>query len=202
MKACCALLLALSITVQAEVKRFYRIDKDIYRGTQPRKEDWETLAHMGIKTVLDLRGGPIHKPRERRRVEAAGMRYISLRLSGIFPPKDWQVARVLSVMENPKYSPIFIHCWRGADRVGLAIACYRIDHDHWTNAQALAEARRQGLSPLEILMRRYIKKFDPSRLHREAEQSAGTRDSDDLSSEDNVRLAGRAHGPPPRVQSH
>jgi protein tyrosine/serine phosphatase len=202
MKARCALLLALCITAQAEVKHFYRIDKDIYRGTQPRKEDWETLAHMGIKTVLDLRGGPVHKPRERRRVEAAGMRYISLRLSGIFPPKDWQVAQVLSVMEDPKYSPIFIHCWRGADRVGLAIACYRIDHDHWTNAQALAEARRQGLSPLEILMRRYIKKFDPNRLYLEAEQSAGTRASEELSSEDNVRPPGRAHGTPPRVQSH
>lgn len=81
---------------------------------------------MGIRTVLDLRGGPIHKPRERRRAEAADMGYISIRLSGIFPPKDRQVTQVLAVMEDPERWPIFLHCWRGDDRVGLVIACYRM----------------------------------------------------------------------------
>jgi hypothetical protein len=31
------------------------------------------LAHLGIKTVLDLRGAMIHKPREGKLVQAAGM---------------------------------------------------------------------------------------------------------------------------------
>ena len=144
MRACCVFLLVLCVSAQAEIKHFYRMNHDIYRGTQPKKEDFATLAHMGIRTVLDLRGGPIHKPRERKRVEAAGMRYISIRLSGIFPPKDWQVAQVLSVLEDPEKAPIFIHCWRGDDRVGLVIACYRMDHDHWTNAQALEEPATSG----------------------------------------------------------
>ena len=172
MKACCVFL-ALCVAAPAEIKHFYRINESIYRGTQPRKEDWPSLAKMGIKTVLDLRGGPIHKPRERKRVEAAGMRYISMRLSGIFPPKDRQIARILEVLENPADAPIFVHCWRGADRVGLVIACYRIAHDHWTNSRALAEARHERLSPLEVLMRRYVRNFDPSRVCREAESESG-----------------------------
>ena len=67
-------------------------------------------------------------------------------------------------MEDPAYTPVLVHCRRGADRVGLLIACYRIAHDHWTNEEALAEACRYGLSPLEILMRSYIRHFDPARL--------------------------------------
>ena len=94
---CMVLLLGLCFTAQAEIKRFYRVNEGIYRGTQPKKEDFPKLAQMGIRTVLDLRGGRIHKPRERRRVEAAGMRYVSIRLSGIFPPKNWQIAQVLAV---------------------------------------------------------------------------------------------------------
>ncbi len=126
--------------------------------------DLAVLAGMGIKTVLDLRGGPIHKPHERKLVEAAGMQYISIRLSGIFPPKDQQVAQVLTVLEDSAGWPVFVHCWRGDDRVGLVIACYRIAHDHWTNAEALNEARLHGLNPLEVLLQRYIRNFNASRV--------------------------------------
>jgi hypothetical protein len=119
---------------------------------------------MGIKTVLDLRGGPIHKPSERPRVEAFGMRYISIRLSGISPPKNWQIAQVLAVWEDPASAPIFVPCWRGDDRVGPVIACYRIAHGHWRNAQALEEARHEGLNPSEIFLWRYVRNFKPSQV--------------------------------------
>lgn len=119
---------------------------------------------MGIKTVLDLRGGRIHKPHERKMVEAAGMQYISIRLSGIFPPRYDQIASVVAVLEDPAQWPVFLHCWRGDDRVGLVIACYRMAHDGWTNRQALREAHQQVLNRFELLLRRYIKSFDPARL--------------------------------------
>jgi protein tyrosine phosphatase (PTP) superfamily phosphohydrolase (DUF442 family) len=128
MKAVDPLWLALCFTAHAEINHFYRVDKSISRGTQPQKEDFPKLAQMGIRTVLDLRGGRIPKPRERKRVEAAGMRYISIRLSGIFPAKNPQIAQVLAVLEDPANAPLFVHCWRDDDRVGLVIACYRMDH--------------------------------------------------------------------------
>jgi tyrosine-protein phosphatase SIW14 len=162
--ACSILLLALGGSAQAELRQFYRIDDHIYRGRQPKRADFAELSRMGFRTVLDLRGGPIHKPRERKAVEAAGMQYISMRLSGIFPPKNYQIAEILSVMEDPARWPIFMHCRRGDDRLGLAIACYRIAHDHWTNQEAFQEACHNGLSRFEVLMRRYIRRFDASRV--------------------------------------
>jgi tyrosine-protein phosphatase SIW14 len=160
----CGLLIVATLPAQAEMSHFHRIDDHISRGRQPRKADFPELARMGFKTVLDLRGGSIHKPREKKIVEAAGMQYISIRLSGIWEPKDEQVARILAVMDDPARWPIFVHCRRGDDRLGEVIACYRMAHDHWTNQQAYQEACKDGLSHFEIFMRRYIRHFDPSRL--------------------------------------
>ncbi len=90
------------------------------------------------------------------------MQYISIRLSGIWAPKKEQIAEILAVLEDPAREPVFVHCRRGDDRVGMVIACYRIAHDHWTNEQALKEARLDGINPLEVLMKRFVRHFDPS----------------------------------------
>ena len=158
------LWIAMGISGRAEISHFYRVDEHISRGRQPKRADFAELAQKGFKTVLDLRGGAIHKPREKKAVEAVGMQYISIRLSGIWEPIDEQIAQIVAVMEDPARWPIFMHCRRGDDRLGMAIACYRIAHDHWTNQQAFAEACKDGLSRFEPLMRRYIRHFDPSRL--------------------------------------
>jgi len=144
---------------------FRQIDANVYGGCQPSAEGFQTLAHMGIKTVIDLRGGWIHMPREKKLVEKAGMRYVDERLSGIFPPRDEQIAKLLAVMQDPSATPVFVHCRRGADRAGVVIACYRMVHDHWSNQQAFEEARTSRFSPLEVLMRRYIGHFDPARMN-------------------------------------
>jgi len=163
-KCCCTFLVAASLLAAADEPKIFRVDDHVYRGRQPRKADFPELQKMGIRTVLDLRGGPIHKPRERKEVEAAGMQYISIRLSGIFAPQYDEIGRILAVLQDPKRTPVFVHCRRGDDRAGMVIACYRIVHDHWSNEQALAEAREHGISRFEVLMRRYVEHFDPARV--------------------------------------
>jgi protein tyrosine/serine phosphatase len=156
------LLLAAPLFAQDANPRVYRVDDNVYRGKQPKKEDIPKLAGMGIKTVLDLRERFEHKPWERGAVEAAGMQYVRIGLPGTLEPTAREIDKILAVLEDSARGPVFIHCRRGADRTGLVIACYRIAHDHWTNAQALQEAREQGLSRFEILMRRYIEHYTPA----------------------------------------
>jgi protein tyrosine/serine phosphatase len=156
---CLVLLLVAPICAQGPKPRFYRVDENVYRGKQPTKEDIPKLSAMGVKTVLDLRERFERKLWERGAVEAAGMQYIRIGLPGTLEPTDRAIDKILAILEDPAHGPVFIHCRRGADRTGLVIACYRIVHDHWTNAQALKEAREQGLSPFEILMRRYIEHY-------------------------------------------
>jgi protein tyrosine/serine phosphatase len=162
-KLCCVFLLTLHASAQDVKPAVYRVDENVFRGKQPTKAEIPELATRGIKTVLDLRGGLGHQQWERQAVEAAGMKYVRVGLSGLFGPTQQQIDSILAVLENPGLGPIFVHCRRGADRSGLVVACYRIDHDHWTNAQAMQEAREQGFSRLEVLMRRYIEHFAPKK---------------------------------------
>lgn len=162
----CALVLSICASAQGEMDHlhFRRVDDHVFGGRQPKQADFASLKQMGVKSVLDLRGGSIHRPWERKRVEAAGMQYFSVRLSGIFPPKKMQIARILALLEDPARGPFYVHCRRGYDRVGMVIASYRIAHDHWSNEQAMEEAHSFGLNRFELLMKRYIRTFDPSKL--------------------------------------
>jgi len=86
---------------------------------------------------------------------------VRIGLSGVFPPSTEQMDRILRVLEDPALSPVFLHCRRGADGSGMVVACYRVEHDHWTNAQAMKEAHEQGFSGLEVMLKRYVLHFKP-----------------------------------------
>jgi protein tyrosine/serine phosphatase len=137
------------------VPNFHQVDEHIYRGAQPRGEGFASLAKIGIRTVIDLRG----ESSEETAVQSAGMHYIRLPWREFKAPTDSQIEAMLALLNDSSEWPIFVHCRRGADRTGTAIACYRIAHDHWSNQQALAEAKTLGMSSLEIGMQRYILHF-------------------------------------------
>ena len=137
------------------VPNFHQVDDHVYRGAQPNGQGFAALAKIGIKTVIDLRG----EISEDKAVQRVGMHYVRLTWSGYTAPADSQIAAVLSLLDDSSEWPVFVHCRRGADRTGTAIACYRIAHDHWSNQQALAEAKTFGMSSMEIAMERYILHF-------------------------------------------
>jgi protein tyrosine/serine phosphatase len=158
-------LLALSLSVaglQAAslpdvpgVPNFHQVDAHVYRGAQPNGQGFNGLAKLGVKTVIDLRGEKSEAPA----VEHAGMHYVRLPWSGYKAPDDSQINAVLALLNDNAVWPVFVHCRRGADRTGTAIACYRISHDHWANQQALEEAKTFGMSSMEVAMQRFILHF-------------------------------------------
>lgn len=137
------------------VPNFHQVDEHVYRGAQPRGQGFARLASLGIKTVIDLRG----ESSEQDSVQIAGMRYVRLPWREFKAPTDAQIEAVLALLNDSSQWPVFVHCRRGADRTGVAIACYRIAHDHWSNRQALAEAKTFGMSSLEVAMQHYILHF-------------------------------------------
>jgi len=141
------------------VSNFHQVDERIYRGGQPKGAGWDSLAALGIKTVIDLLE---HSPKaERRAVEAAGMQYLNVRLSGVRAASNRKISNVLALL-NGAAGPVFVHCRRGADRTGEVIACYRIAHDGWSNRKALQEATSYGMRWINIGMRRYVLAFQPA----------------------------------------
>jgi protein-tyrosine phosphatase len=68
------------------------------------------------------------------------------------------------MLEDSSTGPVFVHCRRGADRTGAVVACYRIEHDHWKNERALAEARSLGMRWFGKAIQSYVLNYQPRHL--------------------------------------
>jgi uncharacterized protein (TIGR01244 family) len=140
----------------AGVGNFYQVNEHIYRGAQPTDAGFQSLAKLGVKTIIDLRETDGRSALEKKAVEANGMRYINIPLRGMSAPSAADVDKIMALFNDEKAGPVFVHCKRGADRTGTVVACYRIAHDGWNNTKALQEARTDGMRWIEIAMQHYV----------------------------------------------
>jgi tyrosine-protein phosphatase SIW14 len=174
-------LLALTLPVFGGsvqgIRNFYKVDEHVYRGAQPTDEGFRYLAKIGVKTVIDLRGASEGRRNEESVVNAAGMKYINIPMTGLTPPSEAEITKILGMLEDGATGPIFVHCQRGADRTGAVIASYRIEHDGWDNARALKEAMANGMSFFQIPRQSFIRNFQPRNMEAKtapkAEPSTG-----------------------------
>lgn len=168
--AVCSAILALftlSFSQTAENKRFPNVriknfgqmDEQFYRGAQPKAGDYQHLAALGIKTVIDLRDDS--EAYEKRDVEAAGMRYVNIPMNDKGYPKAEQVESFLKLVDDPTTGAFYVHCAGGRHRTGVMGAVYRFTHDHWNYDQVYAEMKqydfytRWGHGPLKDFVQDY-----------------------------------------------
>jgi protein tyrosine/serine phosphatase len=113
------------------LENFYRVTPGLYRGAQPDAAGMRKLKELGIKTVVNLR--LMHSDAD----EIAGLDIASehIRIDTLRPEMD-ELVRFLRIATDPNRAPVFVHCMRGIDRTGLAVAVYRIVVCGWTKAKA------------------------------------------------------------------
>jgi len=143
------------------VRNFGKVNDHLYRGGEPSLVGLQELGAMGVKVIIDLRETSESTDFERHQVEKLGMKYINVPLAPLSAPTQEQMEHVLSLLVHDDSKPIFVHCRRGKDRTGTVIACYRIQHDGWTDRKAYEEAKKDGMSMAERGMRSYILHFSP-----------------------------------------
>jgi protein tyrosine/serine phosphatase len=142
-----------------ELPKFYKVSERLYRGGQPKPGGIQKLAAMGIKTVINLRGQDEQTRAEEAEAKRAGLAYFNISMDGLGRPSHDQVSRVMAIINDREYWPVFVHCKRGSDRTGTIIAISRILNDGWTADQAMYEAKRFGLSWIEFGMKDYISDY-------------------------------------------
>lgn len=145
----------------AHVRNFGEVNDHLYRGGEPTQRALEELAALHVSLVIDLREPGEKTKLEQQMVEAQRMKYVNIPMSGFHAPTGDQIRRVLWLLVNGDNQKIFVHCWRGKDRTGAVVACYRIQHDGWDSKKALGEAHQYGMSFTERGMRSYILHFLP-----------------------------------------
>lgn len=160
---CCIAAGADANLPPVHIRHFDRVNDHIYRSGEPSTVGLQELGALGIKRVIDLREKSGATAFEKETLEKLGIKYTNVPFGGFSTPSDAQIQNVLKLI-NDDPSPVLVHCWRGKDRTGTVIACYRIQHDGWDNRRALAEAREHGMSRLEHGMQEYILHFTPTSL--------------------------------------
>jgi protein tyrosine/serine phosphatase len=153
------------------INNFDQVDAHVYRGAQPSEEGFRYLAKLGVKTILDLRESGSRAKAEEKVVTASGMNYVNVPMTGLTPPTDAEITRILSMLEGTESGPVFVHCRRGADRTGAVIAAYHLDHDGWDNVRALRDAKAHNMSIFEFPRQNYIKNFRPRNVMAKADSN-------------------------------
>ncbi|MBV8865022.1 MAG: tyrosine-protein phosphatase [Acidobacteriaceae bacterium] len=166
---CCSVLLFAAVLARGapptpkHIRNFAEVDQTLWRGGEPTPAGLQELDGSGVKLVIDLRESGGGTLLEKQQAEQLGMKYVNLPFKPFSAPTSEQMRTVLFLLTNRGKNVIFIHCRRGKDRTGTVIACYRIQHDGWTNAKALEEAREFGMSWTERGMRSFVLSFSPFR---------------------------------------
>lgn len=142
------------------IPNFGEVTAHLYRSAQPDGPALEALARRGVKTIINLQLPADVDPAEEVFARAHGIQYLPLPLAGFSAPTEEQIARALDLIERSP-GPVLVHCQHGADRTGTVIARYRIERQGWSVAEAMAEAKRYGISPFQLGMKAAIRRAAP-----------------------------------------
>jgi protein tyrosine/serine phosphatase len=142
-----------------KIRNFGQMDDRFYRGGQPEKEDYASLAALGVDTVIDLRNDA--EEWSKTEAEAAGMKYVNISMSGWKYPKDSDVTRFMEVMNEPSTGTVYVHCKAGKHRTGLAGAVYRLNEYGWEYDEAYKEMKKYDYSswPVHFNIKAYVKNY-------------------------------------------
>ena len=153
------LLVTASSANNLELPNLHLVNMMLFRGAQPQPEGLKKLAEMRVRTIINLRGASDTTYNEGKAAQALGLQYFNLPLPPLSRPNIEEINKVLAIMHDPTNMPVFVHCKRGDDRTGVIVACYRIAYEGWSDDQALAEARKVGMSRLQLGMRSFVRAY-------------------------------------------
>jgi len=124
---------------QVKIKNFGQMDDRFFRGGQPKEDEYRQLAHLGIKTVIDLRNDPTNY--EKPTVEALGMRYINIPMSDKDYPETGAIEQFMKLIADPSTGKFYVHCAGGRHRTGVIGAVYRFNNYNWSFEQVYKEMK-------------------------------------------------------------
>jgi tyrosine-protein phosphatase SIW14 len=159
-----------------KIKNFGKMDERYYRGAQPLPDDYQSLKDLGVKTVIDLRNDPTDY--EKSSVEALGMKYVNIPMSGWKYPKQSQIDEFMKLMNDPATGTVYVHCKAGKHRTGITGAVYRFNNYGWDYDKAYQEMKNYNFSwwivhgALKTFVKDYFEKMESQKEKNIAVQNA------------------------------
>jgi tyrosine-protein phosphatase SIW14 len=149
--------IVVAVRQQAQTRNFHIVRPGVlYRSGQMTKEGLQrVLNDYHIKTVISLRDGQSQRDRaEEEFCKSEDINFVRILPSrwgdeGGSVPVEAGVQRFRDIMSDPRNYPVLVHCFAGIHRAGSYCAIYRMEFEHWSNAQAIAEMKACGYSNLD-----------------------------------------------------
>jgi protein tyrosine/serine phosphatase len=118
----------------------YRLDDKVWRSAQPAPHDLERMARLGLRSIVNLRGGRSHGAwqLEKDASERLGLTVVDLVLRSREAPEKAMLLTLPEFFAKLEY-PVLAHCKSGADRAGLFAALYLLVVKGADATTALAE---------------------------------------------------------------
>jgi len=128
-------------TSRIQIENFGQVNAHYYRGGQPQDRDYQDLAALGIKAIVNLTSDDQQRD-EQARTEQAGMRYFQIPMTTHRAPTAVEVGEFLKIVNDPANQPVFVHCVGGRHRTGVMTAVYRMNQDGWSADKAFREMKQ------------------------------------------------------------
>jgi len=125
---------------RVHINNFGKVGDEYYRGAQPDGRDYDDLAALGVKTVIDLTKDG--RDNEKGMVEHAGMSFVRIPMTTGDRPSDAAVKQFLAIVNDPAKQPVYVHCQGGQHRTGVMTAVYRMTKYAWTEDKAYDEMKQ------------------------------------------------------------
>src|SRR5258707_566850 len=110
------------------IVHFAELDNGVYKGSKPKSDaDFRFLRSRHIKYILNVNFLPYLSGSEKRKAAKYGIAFMTGPMNAsVLPPQEKHVDRILLILRDPCFHPIYFHCELGRDRTSLIAALYDI----------------------------------------------------------------------------
>ncbi|MFD2252366.1 uncharacterized protein (TIGR01244 family) [Pseudochelatococcus lubricantis] len=118
----------------------HKVTDRFWRAAQPSPRDIDAIARLGVRTVVNLRGGREYGswPLERDACERNGITLAEFVVRSREAPSRETVLSAKKFFETLDY-PVLVHCKSGADRAGFMAALFLLVHEGRPVEEAVRE---------------------------------------------------------------
>lgn len=139
-----------------DLGNFAKVEETLWRGARPTEKGLLQLKSRGVKTLVNFENDKKVVESEAAWCKANGIKFVSIPLSIITPPKLEKINQFLALANDPAARPLYFHCMQGRDRTGTAAFAYRISHDGWDYDRAYQEMVSYGFHTYLVGLRGFL----------------------------------------------
>ena len=115
-------------TAGSKLKYFGAVDVGVYKGSRPKSDaDYQFLQSLNVKYIVDLQVIPFMSLPEKRKAKKYGITVITGTMNASpISPSEKHVKKIMAILRDERYHPVYFHCKLGRDRTAIIAALYKM----------------------------------------------------------------------------